>query len=185
MSAPPAPARCARCEIAHLPSACPEPPAPVCEGCGHPAHWKGCDKLTVKGWDCLCKDFAPPPPAPETCSECGLTGQHASLCRHVNRGTMPAPSGRMSEEEFERLAKTVLLNRPGYDGQAPRTDLVAEARRAREEEKRLEEEPCADNARLREAIRWVTNDARYKAPEQIGIVAERWIDRLKAALEKP
>ena len=33
---------------------------------------------------------------------------------------------------------------------------------------------------LREAVRWILNDAAYKAPEQIGIVAERWLDRLRA-----
>jgi hypothetical protein len=38
---------------------------------------------------------------------------------------------------------------------------------------------------LREAAEWVINDANYKAPEQIGEVAERWLGRLRAALSQP
>jgi hypothetical protein len=34
------------------------------------------------------------------------------------------------------------------------------------------------------AVEWVLNDAKYKAPEQVGPVAERWIDRLKSAMEE-
>lgn len=35
---------------------------------------------------------------------------------------------------------------------------------------------------LVEAVRWILQDAAYKAPEQIGVVAERWIDRLRDAM---
>lgn len=34
---------------------------------------------------------------------------------------------------------------------------------------------------IAEAVRWVLHDAAYKAPEQIGVVAQRWIDRLRGA----
>ena len=34
---------------------------------------------------------------------------------------------------------------------------------------------------MEEAVDWVLNDAAYKAPEQIGIVAERWIEKLREA----
>jgi hypothetical protein len=34
-----------------------------------------------------------------------------------------------------------------------------------------------------DAVEWVLNDASFKAPEQIGPVAERWIDRLESALK--
>lgn len=37
---------------------------------------------------------------------------------------------------------------------------------------------------LAKAVRWVLNDAYYKAPEQIGMVAERWIDKLREAMEQ-
>lgn len=36
--------------------------------------------------------------------------------------------------------------------------------------------------RLREAVDWVLNDANYKAPEEIKDIAERWLQRLQAAL---
>lgn len=34
------------------------------------------------------------------------------------------------------------------------------------------------------AAEWVLTDAAYKAPEQVGLVAGRWVDRLRTALEK-
>lgn len=34
---------------------------------------------------------------------------------------------------------------------------------------------------LVEAVEWVLRDASYKAPEQVGMVARRWLDRLRAA----
>jgi hypothetical protein len=37
---------------------------------------------------------------------------------------------------------------------------------------------------LKEAVAWVLNDAGFKAPEQIGVVAERWIDRLQDAMDR-
>ena len=33
-------------------------------------------------------------------------------------------------------------------------------------------------------VRWIVEDANYKAPEQIGTVAERWIERLRDATLK-
>jgi hypothetical protein len=48
----------------------------------------------------------------------------------------------------------------------------------------LRERGDAAEARVKEleaAVEWVLNDALYKAPEQIGVVPERWIDRLKEA----
>ena len=35
-----------------------------------------------------------------------------------------------------------------------------------------------------EAVRWVVNDANYKAPEQVGSVAWKWILRLRDALQR-
>jgi hypothetical protein len=34
------------------------------------------------------------------------------------------------------------------------------------------------------AVEWVLNDAMFKAPEQVGPVAERWIDRLTRAMNE-
>ena len=70
-----------------------------------------------------------------------IGGQHCPLgepCERCRADKLRAAlAGRMSGEEFERLVKTVLLNRPGYDGQAPRTELAAECRRARQSEAAL------------------------------------------------
>ncbi len=43
----------------------------------------------------------------------------------------------------------------------------------------------AENERLRAAIDWVLNDAAYKAPEQIGEAAQRWLGRLADARTAP
>lgn len=34
--------------------------------------------------------------------------------------------------------------------------------------------------KMAEAVRWILHDAAFKAPEQIGDIAERWVDRLQA-----
>lgn len=39
-------------------------------------------------------------------------------------------------------------------------------------------------AELIEAAKWIWEDAKYKAPEQVGPVAVRWLERLHAALSK-
>ena len=36
---------------------------------------------------------------------------------------------------------------------------------------------------LLDAVRWVLNDAAFKAPEQIGEVADRWVSRLERAID--
>jgi hypothetical protein len=37
--------------------------------------------------------------------------------------------------------------------------------------------------RLRDAVNWILNDVAYKAPEQVGLAAERWIQKLREAVE--
>lgn len=36
---------------------------------------------------------------------------------------------------------------------------------------------------LLDAVKWVLNDAAFKAPEQMGEVAERWVARLERAID--
>ena len=36
---------------------------------------------------------------------------------------------------------------------------------------------------LLEAVKWVLNDANFRAPEQVGSAAQRWIDRLQDAVQ--
>ncbi len=36
--------------------------------------------------------------------------------------------------------------------------------------------------RLEQVVRWVLNDAAYKAPEQIGDEARRWVEALREAV---
>jgi|SRR5271155_2977367 len=43
-------------------------------------------------------------------------------------------------------------------------------------------EIAAADRQLKVAVEWVLSDASFKAPEQIGQVAEGWIDRLREAL---
>jgi len=38
-------------------------------------------------------------------------------------------------------------------------------------------------ATLLDAVKWVLNDAAFKAPEQMGEVAERWVARLERAID--
>lgn len=37
---------------------------------------------------------------------------------------------------------------------------------------------------LEAGLRWIQDDAQYKAPEQIGVVPERWIERIDTMLLK-
>jgi hypothetical protein len=149
-------------------------PAPFKCSCGEDSP----DSVVVHRFpkDGPCYLREPDRPAPESCG-CGPTTAYvdveASACRY------PATVERLKEAQaaLERVPEMVPV--------ALLLERNAEILRIGRLHAEANENADGLRARLRiaeEALAWIVTDAGYKAPEQVGPAARRWIERARAAL---
>lgn len=123
-------------------------------------------------------------------------------CTHVlralikNRTNNAAPQGRTGEgsvsarnagvadqrdEKIKELEECKrLLNLACVAGAEQAAALQAHSATAHTGMVLVPQEEADDFSNLVAAVRWILNDAAYKPPEEIGDVAQRWLDRLRS-----
>jgi len=107
-------------------------------------------------------------------------------CEKVERvNDQPAPVAPVSEAEplasqVNRLADFIMANIPGEPSRSEGAVDTAIRLLAAPVAPAIDRE---GHLALLAAVDWVLNDAAFKAPEQMGQVAERWVARLSRAMD--
>jgi hypothetical protein len=175
-----------------------------CERCGEQTDTGDCDfvKSTGEAFAAYDAALAPPPPAERAGPglgellhrpEIGMDGRcyymyaPGRICGHaLDRHYEPEPPAAPERAQPAAQAGEMMLpGDPAWEHEEALEAALMDAnlptifsyRRAADAGFKLAQ---ADNT-LTEAVDWVLNDARYKAPEQITPECRRWIDKLSSA----